>query len=206
VREAQQVRDALPFREGQHADRGPRACRRGGGADDAPIPCHSWFTLSVHRQARPLRWCSHRRTATGHHSVRWLPATPNILACRSAQNCLHRNMLRPLQALVAALLASCSSGLQQTRLGPGAGTVGESGKSRPLKGRFLHITGQPRRNICDCRSSSIPTRTTRRTRAPRRTQPATANMAPRATTAPRRRHATRPCRLSTRPWTGSNTM
>ncbi|OAG12513.1 Endopolyphosphatase [Paraphaeosphaeria sporulosa] len=50
-------------------------------------------------------------------------------------------MLRPLQALVAALLASCSSGLdaqEQTQLGPG--TIAAAGKSRPLRGRFLHIT------------------------------------------------------------------
>ncbi|KAF2448046.1 Endopolyphosphatase [Karstenula rhodostoma CBS 690.94] len=50
-------------------------------------------------------------------------------------------MLRPLQALLAALLASCSSGLDaplQTQLG--AGTIAASAKSRPLKGRFLHIT------------------------------------------------------------------
>lgn len=56
-----------------------------------------------------------------------------------------RIMLPPWEALVVALLVSCSSGLEaplETRLG--AGTIGEPGKSRPLRGRFLHITGQPR--------------------------------------------------------------
>ncbi|KAL5420853.1 hypothetical protein PMIN04_006100 [Paraphaeosphaeria minitans] len=91
--------------------------------------------LCTGRQARLLRWCSHQRTATGHHSIPWLLATSTLLACLTTQDCPLRTMLRPLQALLAALLASCSSGLDapvQTHLGPG--------KSRPLRGRFLHIT------------------------------------------------------------------
>ncbi|KAJ4296767.1 Endopolyphosphatase [Kalmusia sp. IMI 367209] len=51
-------------------------------------------------------------------------------------------MLRPLDALIgAALLVSCSSGLdapQKTQ--PSSGTIGDASKSRPLQGRFLHIT------------------------------------------------------------------
>ncbi|KAF1972965.1 Endopolyphosphatase [Bimuria novae-zelandiae CBS 107.79] len=51
-------------------------------------------------------------------------------------------MVRPSSALLWVLLASCSSGLDASlQLQPApASAIGESGKSRPLRGRFLHIT------------------------------------------------------------------
>ena len=112
-----------------------------------PIPCFSGFTLSVHRQeaATVAQVQPPRKPGLAiivlhvfeHPTTTYLHAVGRQISTVKTM----------LWLLRAAVLVLCSAGLdaaadlQVQVQHPAAPARGEPGKSRPLKGRFLHITG-----------------------------------------------------------------
>lgn len=110
-----------------------------------PIPCFSGFTLSVHRQEGATVAQVQPPRKPGHHSAPCLlPSCNDLYTCRRApKKSPRRTMLWPLlraALLVEAALGAAGLDLQVPQ--QPAHASGEPGKSRQLKGRFLHITGK----------------------------------------------------------------